>query len=244
MRGARWNDYAYRGRRMPSPRYARRWRFVAFGSAAACVSLIAIWLSSIRFFVTYSNAADFEFSLHHGRIRFIIRPGESVRGAGTPLGWKLIDTRYGELWRSMSRRDRLRMAGLRLPTWEHVDIAAQTVPIARERGFVVYDYGTFPMRTVMDLYQSEIPLWMPTLSAALLAAVAWRRCHVAHRRRKRNQCVSCGYDLTGNVSGRCPECGGTVPDGTPESSANPSLRAGPGCDFADMRPAAPIVRKE
>ena len=26
-------------------------------------------------------------------------------------------------------------------------------------------------------------------------------------RRKRGLCVSCGYDLTGNVSGTCPECG-------------------------------------
>ena len=24
---------------------------------------------------------------------------------------------------------------------------------------------------------------------------------------KRNRCRSCGYDLTGNVSGNCPECG-------------------------------------
>ena len=26
-------------------------------------------------------------------------------------------------------------------------------------------------------------------------------------RRARGQCLSCGYDLTGNVSGECPECG-------------------------------------
>ena len=28
-----------------------------------------------------------------------------------------------------------------------------------------------------------------------------------NRRRKRGLCVQCGYNLTGNVSGRCPECG-------------------------------------
>ena len=27
------------------------------------------------------------------------------------------------------------------------------------------------------------------------------------RRRKRGECVRCGYNLTGNVSGVCPECG-------------------------------------
>lgn len=28
-----------------------------------------------------------------------------------------------------------------------------------------------------------------------------------YRRRKRGLCVNCGYNLTGNVSGICPECG-------------------------------------
>jgi hypothetical protein len=30
----------------------------------------------------------------------------------------------------------------------------------------------------------------------------------AEWRRQRGQCPACGYDLTGNVSGVCPECGG------------------------------------
>ena len=30
---------------------------------------------------------------------------------------------------------------------------------------------------------------------------------LANRRRKRGQCLSCGYSLTGNESGVCPECG-------------------------------------
>src|SRR5262249_50413980 len=30
------------------------------------------------------------------------------------------------------------------------------------------------------------------------------------RRRKRGLCIHCAYDLTGNVSGVCPECGETL----------------------------------
>ena len=30
------------------------------------------------------------------------------------------------------------------------------------------------------------------------------------RRRKRGQCLDCGYDLTGNVTGVCSECGSKI----------------------------------
>ena len=35
-------------------------------------------------------------------------------------------------------------------------------------------------------------------------------------RRREGLCVRCGYDLTGNVSGTCPECGTVVPRGAME----------------------------
>lgn len=38
--------------------------------------------------------------------------------------------------------------------------------------------------------------------AALIAATG--------RKPEPNRCRSCGYDLTGNTSGRCPECGSPV----------------------------------
>lgn len=48
-----------------------------------------------------------------------------------------------------------------------------------------------------------VPLW--PIPAALLARafLAWRRCP----RFGSGQCQRCGYDMTGNVSGICPECG-------------------------------------
>ncbi len=50
-------------------------------------------------------------------------------------------------------------------------------------------------------------LWITVLGSAALAAVALTRARV----RGLNRCGHCGYDLTGNVSGRCPECGTDVP---------------------------------
>lgn len=46
----------------------------------------------------------------------------------------------------------------------------------------------------------------------------WSRLRYAGLRRKMGLCEKCGYDLTGNVSGICPECGQqTDPYGTPQS---------------------------
>jgi hypothetical protein len=49
-----------------------------------------------------------------------------------------------------------------------------------------------------------IPLWLPFLLLAIPAVVFWRQ-----DLRRPDSCC-CGYDLTGNVSGRCPECGRVV----------------------------------
>jgi hypothetical protein len=37
-----------------------------------------------------------------------------------------------------------------------------------------------------------------------------RRTQLLDHRRHRGLCECCGYDLTGNVSGVCPECGGAA----------------------------------
>ena len=57
----------------------------------------------------------------------------------------------------------------------------------------------------------------PWLEAAVLTCVPSRELvrwlrqqldrHVGRRRMALGLCIACGYDLTGNVSGVCPECG-------------------------------------
>ena len=52
------------------------------------------------------------------------------------------------------------------------------------------------------------PLWSLTALFATYPTIAFFRGPVRRWRRRRNGwCVDCGYDLTGNVSGICPECG-------------------------------------
>jgi hypothetical protein len=55
-----------------------------------------------------------------------------------------------------------------------------------------------------------VPCWMPSLLLAGYPAITFARWRARRRRRRAGRCAKCGYDLTGNVSGVCPECGNKV----------------------------------
>lgn len=50
----------------------------------------------------------------------------------------------------------------------------------------------------------RLPLWLPFAVAAAPTLILFYR---DRRRPPPGHCKKCGYDLAGNVSGRCPECG-------------------------------------
>lgn len=59
-----------------------------------------------------------------------------------------------------------------------------------------------------------VPWWVPFLLSGYLPAIwaiirsrQWRQ----DTRRRQHQCLVCGYNLVGNASGVCPECGTTIP---------------------------------
>lgn len=62
----------------------------------------------------------------------------------------------------------------------------------------------------------SLPLWFLALIAAAVSFRLWVR---VYPRRPHGACQNCGYDLTGNISGRCPECGAACPPGWPTASA-------------------------
>lgn len=71
----------------------------------------------------------------------------------------------------------------------------------------LYMAGTGPL-TDRDV-ELVIPLWMLTGLVAIPTAVIWWR----DRRFPRGHCRVCGYNLTGNISAICPECGTAIKRG-------------------------------
>ncbi len=53
----------------------------------------------------------------------------------------------------------------------------------------------------------DVPLWAPFMVLVAATGMLW---YFDRRRFPPDHCQYCGYDLTGNVSGRCPECGTVV----------------------------------
>jgi hypothetical protein len=74
--------------------------------------------------------------------------------------------------------------------------------------------GGIAARIVM--WNLVVPHWSAMLAAAALPLARAPAACAALRRRRRTaggRCPRCGYDLTGNISGVCPECG-TAPHTT------------------------------
>jgi hypothetical protein len=58
-----------------------------------------------------------------------------------------------------------------------------------------------------------LSLWLLLLIPLIPALVIGLALCRPYGRRRVGLCPQCGYDLTGNVSGRCPECGAVAPAG-------------------------------
>ena len=70
-------------------------------------------------------------------------------------------------------------------------------------------YAAFPRLDFNKRYNVvSIPTAALAIGVALLSFVAWHRA----RRHPIGHCQECDYDLTGNVSGVCPECGAEIPE--------------------------------
>ena len=73
-------------------------------------------------------------------------------------------------------------------------------------------------RPYRRLWKVQIPLFPMCILFAAYPAIAFIRGPLRrHRRRRKGWCIKCAYNLTGNVSGFCPECGTHIAAGTRRS---------------------------
>ena len=84
--------------------------------------------------------------------------------------------------------------------------------------FVLVDRGRrWVIATRPPAWDFEIPLWLPFLAIAIPTA------YLFHRDRPLpGHCQGCEYNLTGNESGVCPECGTSAEKDGRTASANSS----------------------
>ncbi len=69
------------------------------------------------------------------------------------------------------------------------------------------DWGlTWPefWSTDWGVSSSQVPFWFPFLLIAAPTGILWYR---DRHHIQPGHCQKCGYNLTGNTSGKCPECG-------------------------------------
>lgn len=118
---------------------------------------------------------------------------------GTEQGWAVVTVTSpasNERW-GMAAKDHIYIPVVRL----------DFVPVYRVQPYVEPELPTQYMGA-----RVMFPLLLPTVIIAM-SWLAWPFVSAALRRRRRRThglCVHCAYDLTGNESGACPECGSPV----------------------------------
>lgn len=97
--------------------------------------------------------------------------------------------------------------------WRHQQSTApHTFSIERRKAEFRWELPSF--KNNKEFTEILFPLWMPF---ALFGLPAGYLLHRDLNRPRPGTCERCGYDLTGNVSGRCPECGKDIPKETRNS---------------------------
>jgi hypothetical protein len=141
-----------------------------------------------------------------GLIDFSNSGGEKL-AVGYPWGWRL-SVGHGNLslnWNSS------KLAGAPLSP----GFCGQSTGIGSYRRYIYADPAGSP-RTAnawrhIAFHIVDLRCEVMILLFAAYPTIAFIRGPVRRwRRRRRGCCLNCGYDLTGNVSGVCPECGEAI----------------------------------
>ena len=133
----------------------------------------------------------------------ICRPGNVALGRAAAQEWLgYVGWSEGGVYLLFTRFDQPPLSGTKLRqhesmwgAWIHTDDNIRLPMTADTRETVL-------------LLAAPASLRLATALTAFGPLIAYSRAWLRRwERKKRGQCLGCGYSLTGNVSGRCPECG-------------------------------------
>ena len=188
----------------------RRVRLALFHVASA-LSLLVFAETSRLWVRSFDVNPSWDYIRPNWMVRFTAGSGQTV------FEW---DTASGGFYGPRPRRLEYREAA---PTKLDLKTYFGLVPpeTRREWGGFGYWAGVKPLSNGRIRFRIwAVPCWFPPLLTAPLSAYwcvrVYRGCRRSYRewvRRRqlaRNRCTGCWYDLTGNVSGVCPECGTPV----------------------------------
>ncbi len=189
---------------------------------ALTVSILALWLVSIP---PIARGLDARYTaLGRFSIEFQILNGVIGGGVLTPQyplsappanRWSIIRVR-----RQPSHHETY---GFAWPIVQHAEIHIPPNFLTKLIAGKPVTLGPSPgSRPIGTRYLFLVPFWLPALVSASLTVLLWYRSHA-----KPGHCPNCNYNMTGNVSGKCPECGmpliGSPIEQTRTTSAPPRL---------------------
>ena len=171
-----------------------RWAFngLCLLSLLACLGACVLWVESYGWWLAWTHGGP----AHGGAVVFVDSGAVYAGGYPRPTGTRHTGAARG----GSGRYD---------PTGGRAaDSIESTAGLTANRVIPVRVFTPGP--SFHGLRLIVVPVWAFALIAALPPA-AWLRGRIRrHRRRRRGLCPRCGYDLTGNTSGRCSECGEVV----------------------------------
>ena len=198
-------------------------------SLLLCVTVVTMWIRSVVAYDAwgkwYRRADAVEYSggrRVETRVDSRFRGLESVNGGLGIGGWRWDQAKRSQAtfameWEPAPDEDRLgwgRIVAPARPTG--VPFGCMSTRMRGGMGFAVVDSPRWPagggVRAVV------VPYWF--LAAATAAYPLWRLARLRLRRRNAAHipCPRCGYDLTANLSGTCPECGTAITVRSPARS--------------------------
>lgn len=165
--------------------------------AIAIATMIAVY-AGIRSGSSRSRSGHVSFALQVGALTGLV-----AGGTGAFIVW-------GQL-RAMTASERSRSQGVvsRADGQHTKDEAVSSTP--RQQSWQEY-LGGVTLDAIAAMGQGFVVALM--IGAPLAAVGLLTRCITIRKlgaQLQAGHCFGCGYDLTGNVSGRCPECGKDVP---------------------------------